>query len=102
VPAYGAQVHHAARDWTAGGDTNVNELGLACGPDNRAVGSDGWPTRVNDHHEVEWIPPPQLDTGQKRTNDYHHPETLRLPLEDTQPEAEDELGRPEPPGSTAA
>ena len=38
VPAYGSQVHHAARDWADGGQTNVDELGLACGPDNRAVG----------------------------------------------------------------
>jgi hypothetical protein len=82
VPAYGTQAHHAAKDWIAGGDTNVNHLGLACGPDNRAVGPDGWTTRINDHHQVEWLPPPQLDTGQKRTNDYHHPEKLRLPNED--------------------
>ena len=26
VPAYGAQVHHALRDWADGGNTNVNEL----------------------------------------------------------------------------
>ncbi len=37
VGAYGAQVHHAARDWGDGGNTNVDELGLACGPDNRMV-----------------------------------------------------------------
>ncbi len=37
VGAYGAQVHHAARDWVEGGQTNVDELGLACGPDNRMV-----------------------------------------------------------------
>ena len=37
VGAYGAQVHHAARDWVEGGNTNVDELGLACGPDNRMV-----------------------------------------------------------------
>ena len=38
VPAYGSQVHHAARDWADDGQTNVDELGLACGPDNRMVG----------------------------------------------------------------
>ena len=37
VPAYGAQVHHALRDWADGGNTNVNEMTLACGPDNRLV-----------------------------------------------------------------
>jgi hypothetical protein len=82
VPAYGTQVHHATQDWSAGGDTNVDDLALACGPDNRAVGPGGWTTRLTDQHQVEWIPPPTLDTGQKRTNDYHHPEQLRPPPED--------------------
>ena len=41
VPAYGSQVHHAARDWADDGQTNVDELGLACGPDNRMVGPRG-------------------------------------------------------------
>ena len=79
VPAYGCQVHHAARDWADDGNTNVDELGLACGPDNRMVGPDGWTTRVNADHDVEWIPPPNLDTGQARINDYHRPERLRPP-----------------------
>ena len=47
VPAYGSQVHHAARDWADDGQTNVDELGLACGPDNRMVGPGGWTTRIN-------------------------------------------------------
>ena len=81
-PAYGTQAHHAARDWTEGGLTNVDDLGLACGPDNRMVGPDGWTTRINDHHEVEWIPPPQLDTGQARINHYHRPEELHPPPDD--------------------
>jgi hypothetical protein len=82
VPAYGTQVHHAARDWADDGQTNVDELGLACGPDNRAVGPNGWTTRLNDQHDVEWIPPPDLDTGQSRINDYHRPERLYKPPED--------------------
>jgi len=81
VPAYGCQVHHAARDWADDGLTNVDELGLACGPDNRMVGPGGWTTRMNDDHEVEWIPPPDIDTGQARVNDYHRPERLR-PVDD--------------------
>jgi len=79
VPAYGTQAHHAARDWTAGGLTNVDDLGLACGPDNRMVGPQGWTTRLNDHHDVEWIPPEHLDTGQTRINRYHQPERLHPP-----------------------
>jgi hypothetical protein len=79
VPAYGSQVHHAARDWADDGLTNVDELGLACGPDNRMVGPGGWTTQMNEDHEVEWIPPSHLDTGQARVNDYHRPERLRPP-----------------------
>lgn len=82
VGAYGAQVHHALRDWTDGGQTNVNELALACGPDNRLVGNGGgWTTTINARGEVEWIPPPQLDTGQGRLNHYHRPEALLRPAE---------------------
>lgn len=83
VPAYGCQVHHASADWADGGSTNTDELGLACGPDNRLVGKDGgWRTEMNDRGEVEWIPPSELDTGQARLNHYHRPERLLRPPED--------------------
>jgi Domain of unknown function (DUF222) len=82
VPAYGSQVHHAARDWADDGQTNVDEMGLACGPDNRMVGSGGWTTRINDHNDVEWIPPAHLDTGQARVNNYHRPERLLRPADE--------------------
>ncbi|MBB2991103.1 hypothetical protein FHR72_002576 [Mycolicibacterium iranicum] len=81
VGAYGSQVHHVTADWADGGNTNIDELGLACGPDNRSVGQGGWSTRMNDRCEVEWIPPPQLDTGQARVNNYHRPERLLQPSE---------------------
>ncbi|MBJ7338748.1 HNH endonuclease signature motif containing protein [Mycolicibacterium sp.] len=97
VPAYGSQVHHAARDWADGGQTNVDELGLACGPDNRMVGPEGWATRIDARHDVEWIPPAHLDTGQARVNDYHRPERLHLPADDdaSAPDLR-EPGGPEP------
>ena len=82
VGAYGSQVHHAACDWADDGQTNVDELGLACGPDNRMVGPGGWTTRINTDHDVEWIPPAHLDTGQARVNEYHRPERLHRPLND--------------------
>src|SRR5690349_8530977 len=85
VPPYGTQVHHAARDWADNGQTNVDELGLACGPDNRMVGPGGWVTRMNARHEVEWIPPENLDTGQARVNYYHRPEQLLRPPDDHPP-----------------
>ena len=54
VGAYGCQVHHASTDWSKGGNTNLNELGLACGSDNRGVDEDdGWSTQMNDRCEVE-------------------------------------------------
>jgi hypothetical protein len=99
VPAYGSQVHHAARDWADDGQTNVDEMGLACGPDNRSVGPNGWTTRMNDQHDVEWIPPPHLDTGQTRVNDYHRPERLYRPPEDrSDPTAQRSDGALTPPG----
>jgi hypothetical protein len=82
VGAYGSQAHHAKRDWAEGGQTNVDELALACGSDNRMVSPQGWSTRINDHHDVEWIPPPNLDTGQARVNAYHRPERLHRPPDD--------------------
>ena len=81
VPAYGCQAHHATADWADGGLTNVDDLAMACGPDNRMVGPDQWTTRINEHGDVEWIPPPHLDTGQARVNDYHRPERLHTPPE---------------------
>jgi hypothetical protein len=76
VPPYGCEVHHAARDWKRGGQTNINELTLACKPDNLLVENTGWTTRVRKDGRTEWIPPPHLDTGQTRINDYHHPERM--------------------------
>ncbi|MGV0718115.1 HNH endonuclease signature motif containing protein [Mycolicibacterium sp. XJ662] len=132
VGAYGSQVHHVVADWADGGNTNVDELGLACAPHNRSVDGDGgWTTRMNDRCEVEWLPPPDLDTGQGRINYYHRPERLLRPHDeltdtpvagpqpDTEPTddvqvAEDESGAagpdpgpsepggPAPPGDQAA
>ncbi|MEO3761292.1 HNH endonuclease signature motif containing protein [Mycobacterium sp. B14F4] len=76
VPAYWCQVHHADQDWIDGGQTNIDELTLACGPDNRLVSNGGWSTRKRKDGRTEWIPPPHLDRGQPRINNYHHPEEL--------------------------
>ena len=44
APAYWCQVHHVD-GWIADdGETNIDELTLACGPDNRLVGEGGWTT----------------------------------------------------------
>jgi len=107
VGAYGSQIHHARRDWAAGGLTNVDDLALACGPDNRLVDAKGgWTTTVNDRGDVEWAPPPQLDTGQARINHYHRPERLLYPTDDTEApwldHDPDEPGGPAPPADRVA
>ncbi|WP_082022620.1 DUF222 domain-containing protein [Mycolicibacterium setense] len=79
VGAYGCQVHHAVADWADGGNTNVDEMTLACGPDNRMVGADGYRTTINARGEVEWHPPACLDHGQHRINYHHRPELLLTP-----------------------
>ncbi|MET0901517.1 MAG: hypothetical protein ABWY45_26680, partial [Mycobacterium sp.] len=77
---YRSQVHHANKDWTDGGDTNIDDLTLACGPDNRMVEETGWTTRNRPEDGVtEWIPPPELDCGQSRTNAFHHPDRILAP-----------------------
>jgi hypothetical protein len=83
VGAYGCQAHHAELDWTNGGNTNVDEMGLACPPHNRQVDSDdptAWTTTMTDTHRVEWIPPHGLDNGQARINTNHQPELLLADL----------------------
>ncbi|BBZ74325.1 HNH endonuclease signature motif containing protein [Mycobacterium paraseoulense] len=72
APAYHSEVHHV-RGWTTTRRTDIDDLTLACGPDNR-LAEKGWTTRTNAHGETEWIPPPHLDHGGPRTNSYHHPE----------------------------
>ncbi len=83
VGAYGCQVHHASQDWAKGGNTNVDDLTLACGTDNRLVDGDGgWQTTINTRGECEWTPPPALDHDQSRINYYHRPEALLTPPQD--------------------
>jgi Domain of unknown function (DUF222) len=74
APGYWCQVHHAESDWKDGGSTDITDVTLACGPDNRLVEHGGWRTRKRKDGRTEWIPPPHLDTGQARINKYHHPQ----------------------------
>ena len=81
--AYRCQVHHANQDWKDGGRTDIDDLTLACGPNNRMVETTGWTTRNRPTDGVtEWIPPPHLDCGQSRTNNIHHPERIIDPGDD--------------------
>jgi hypothetical protein len=88
VAAANCQVHHAVDDWADNGQTNIDDLTLACPTDNRAVTPDGWTTRKRHDGRTEWIPPPHLDSGQSRVNDYHHPENYLLPDEGEEPAAD--------------
>ncbi|WP_102417871.1 HNH endonuclease signature motif containing protein [Mycobacterium sp. 4858] len=83
APAYHSQVHHV-RGWQATRRTDIDDLTLACGPDNR-LAEQGWTTRTNARGETEWLPPPHLDRGQPRTNSYHHPERLLEDGDDDEP-----------------
>ena len=56
------------------------------------VGPNGYITRMNDRHEVEWVPPVGLETGQARINYYHRPELLLRPPEDPQPPPDNDIG----------
>ena len=85
APAYHSQVHHADRDWQHGANTDIDELTLACGPDNRLVNNTntGWTTRKRkSDNTTQWTPPRPLDRGQNRINLYHHPEKLLHPDQD--------------------
>ncbi|MBX5486914.1 hypothetical protein MHAS_01616 [Mycolicibacterium hassiacum DSM 44199] len=73
APGYWSQVHHVT-DWARGGTTDIDQLTLACGPDNRLATEGGWTTRVRADGRTAWYPPAHLDTGQARVNNYHHPE----------------------------
>jgi hypothetical protein len=53
---------------------------------------------MNTRHEVEWTPPPALDTGQNRINYYHQPERLLRPPENPEPLTNNNTATdPEPP-----
>jgi hypothetical protein len=76
VSGYLSQAHHLEHDWAQGGNTDIDALALACGPDNRMATEQGWATRLGDTGRVEWIPPPALDNGQPRTNPFHFIEAV--------------------------
>jgi hypothetical protein len=73
APATRCQAHHADTDWQHNGHTDITNLALACGPDNRLATDNGWTTTITDGR-AHWHPPPLLDTSQPRTNTYWHPQ----------------------------
>jgi hypothetical protein len=84
APFYHSQVHHT-RGWKNTFRTDIDDLTLACGPNNLQA-EKGWTTRKNAKGDTEWIPPPHLDYGQPRINTYHHPEKLLAAPDDDEPD----------------
>jgi hypothetical protein len=72
------QIAHHVQGWPATRRTDINDLTLAYGPDNR-LAEKGWTTPNNARGDTEWLPPPQLDYGQPRINTFHHPEKMQAP-----------------------
>lgn len=72
MPGHFSEVHHIT-SWASGGNTDIDNLTLACKSDND-LAERGWRTVKLANGSTQWIPPPKLDHGQPRTNDYHHPE----------------------------
>ena len=90
MPGYGCQVHHAQADWANGGQSNIDEETLACGPHYRLVDEGGWRTRKRKDGRTEWIPHPTStghlpSDGQTRVNDYHHAQNYLLSEDDDEP-----------------
>ena len=82
APGYRCEIHHV-QGWAGTHCTDINQLTMACGRDNRLV-EKGWTTRKSAKGDTEWIPPAHLDHGQPRINTFHHPEKL-LRDEDDEP-----------------
>ena len=84
---------------TAGRPTSTNSAWPA-DPTTAWSTDGGWTTSINARGEVEWTPPPELDTGQARVNYYHRPERLLHPPDEPEPtdgpESDDDTGEPQP------
>ncbi|OBK76707.1 HNH endonuclease signature motif containing protein [Mycobacterium sp. 1274761.0] len=78
APAYHCEAHHTD-GWAAGAPTNITTMTLACARDNKLIEDTGWTTRTRADGRTEWLPPPNLDTGQTRVNNYHHPRRYLIP-----------------------
>jgi hypothetical protein len=92
VGGYYCEVHHIT-DYATCHRTDIDNLTFACGPHHRLLTPGGWTTRTTTSGRTQWIPPPQLDTGQPRTNNHHHPEKI-LTGQDADPKDPDKPGEP--------
>ncbi len=82
APGYWCEAHHDD-GWAAGhAPTDITKMSLACPADNKLIEKTGWTTRKRKDGRTQWIPPPNLDTGQTRVNNYHHPGRYLIPDND--------------------
>jgi len=88
APDYWCEAHHVD-GWTADNGP-TDKLTLACPTDNKLIEKTGWRTRKRRDGRTQWIPPPNLDTGQIRVNNYHHPQRYLIPDENDMTSANDE------------
>ena len=81
APGYHSQVHHAAADSKNNGQTNINDLTLACGPDNRLIENTGWTTTKNPQGPHRMAPTTTPDKAESTTTttptDTYSPNTTK-------------------------
>lgn len=74
-PGYHSEVHHAV-DFSAGGNTDADNLFFACGPSNKAAAEGVYRSIVTEDGRLAWTD----GTGPPRVNLFHYPEeVLRHP-----------------------
>ena len=71
APGYHCEVHHA-REWSAGGPTDADNLYFGCGDDHTMATDGTYSTTVTEDGRLAW----SNGTGPPRVNDVHHPERL--------------------------
>ena len=86
VGAYGCQAHHASKDWAKGGNTNVDEMTLACGPttapSTTAAGRPPSTPAANANggrHPISTTANPASTTTTAPKHSSDHPRTSRAP-----------------------
>jgi hypothetical protein len=83
APGYWCEAHHVD-GWTADNSpTDIDKLTLACPPHNRLIEKTGWRTRKRKDGRTEWLPPPNLDTGQPGSTTTTTPSATSSPTKTT-------------------